>query len=317
MFRERCLQTQKNLLERGKSPKREAPEPETDFQEEEEECEVPVEKTKCNGLSPIPVEDDSPEPVDDDFFDEFEASLDVEEEPAKADEEPDTLDTNEPEEFQTIYDSNSDVEEFHGRISEHESDVDCYTDTDTASPRQPASVKLKSRTQNTDDLQKISENEGETEEDSATDSSSPVSPRQPASMKTRQRGRPRASSAKPGSGDLQPKATSAKPKKKKQYVTWKNMTEEQIVERKRQQRMRDCVCEQCGRHFTDQSNFKLHMLRHTGVRNFACEECGKRFYTDHLLSLHQRIVHKGERPYACRFCPKNFHNSTTRVIHER
>ncbi|XP_017062202.2 zinc finger protein 2 [Drosophila ficusphila] len=119
-----------------------------------------------------------------------------------------------------------------------------------------------------------------------------------------------------GSPPDSPRETS-KPKRKKQYVTWKNMTEDQIVERKRQQRKRDCVCEQCGRHFTDQSNFKLHMLRHTGIKNFACQECGKRFYTEHLMTLHQRIVHQGEKPYSCRYCSKSFHNSTTRVVHER
>ncbi|EDV49497.1 transcription factor Ouib [Drosophila erecta] len=110
---------------------------------------------------------------------------------------------------------------------------------------------------------------------------------------------------------------STKPRRKKQYVTWKNMTEEQIIERKRLQRKRDCVCEQCGRHFTDQSNFKLHMLRHTGKKNFVCQQCGKRFYTDHLMTLHHRIIHQGEKPYACRFCNRSFHNSNTRLIHER
>ncbi|EDW42583.1 transcription factor Ouib [Drosophila sechellia] len=117
--------------------------------------------------------------------------------------------------------------------------------------------------------------------------------------------------------DRSTKPTTTKPKRKKQYVTWKNMTEEQIIERKRLQRKRECVCEQCGRQFTDQSNFKLHMLRHTGNKNFACQQCGKRFYTDHLMTLHQRIIHQGEKPYDCRFCTMSFHNSNTRLIHER
>ncbi|XP_001359298.3 zinc finger protein 239 [Drosophila pseudoobscura] len=131
-----------------------------------------------------------------------------------------------------------------------------------------------------------------------------VSP--PPATKTKKRGRPK-------------KVATAIPARraKKQYTTWKNLTEEEIIERKRQQRRRDCVCEQCGRHFTDQSNFKLHMLRHTGIKNFACQDCGKKYYTDHLLSLHQRIVHRGEKPYTCKYCGKSFHNSTTRVIHER
>lgn len=106
-------------------------------------------------------------------------------------------------------------------------------------------------------------------------------------------------------------------KTKKTYTSWKNLTEEQIVDRRRKQRLRDCICDQCGRHFTDQSNFKLHMLRHTGIKNFKCNECGKLFYTDHLLQLHERTVHRGERPYACKYCDKTFNSSTTRVMHER
>ncbi|XP_068156356.1 transcription factor Ouib [Drosophila tropicalis] len=105
--------------------------------------------------------------------------------------------------------------------------------------------------------------------------------------------------------------------KRKPYMSWKNLTEEEALERKREQRRRDCVCEQCGRHFTDQSNFKLHMLRHTGVKNFACPECGKTFYTEPLMTLHVRIVHNGEKPYVCKYCGKSFHNSTSRIIHER
>lgn len=113
------------------------------------------------------------------------------------------------------------------------------------------------------------------------------------------------------------KSPKDKDKKRKTYRSWKNLTEMEIVERKRQQRRRDCVCDQCGRHFSDQSNFKLHMLRHTGIKNFKCTQCNKAYYTEHLLQLHERIVHRGERPYACKYCEKTFHNSTTRVIHER
>lgn len=105
--------------------------------------------------------------------------------------------------------------------------------------------------------------------------------------------------------------------KKKRYTNWKNLTEEQVIERKRQQRLRDFICEQCGRHFTDQSNFKLHMLRHTGIKNFQCKECPKRFYTEHLLQWHERIVHQDEHPYPCRYCDKTFKNSTGRLVHER
>ncbi|EDV93763.1 GH18112 [Drosophila grimshawi] len=104
---------------------------------------------------------------------------------------------------------------------------------------------------------------------------------------------------------------------KKTYTSWKNLTEEEIVERRRQRRRGDYVCDQCGRHFNDQSNFKLHLLRHSGVKNFKCGQCSKLYYTEHLLQLHERIVHQGERPYACKYCDKTFNSSTTRVMHER
>ncbi|XP_020811290.1 transcription factor Ouib [Drosophila serrata] len=303
VFRERCIQTQKDLLQRGKIPKREVFEQETGDQEEEvEECDLQQEEDNYAAVPPDSLEEE------DNFFDEFDACLDVGEEPAVAEEEADTLEATVTEEFETIYETSTEPEEFFNRISNSEDEVeeDCYTD---------GSFPNSSRQLQPDPEPDTSENEGELERDSFSDNSCAASPVQPASVK--QRGRPRGSTSKSGSVDLDPKTTTAKPRKKKPYVTWKNMTEEQIVARKRQQRMRDCVCEQCGRHFTDQSNFKLHMLRHTGIRNFACEECGRRFYTDHLLSLHQRIVHNGERPYACRYCTKTFHNSTTRVIHER
>ncbi|KAL7724612.1 hypothetical protein ACLKA6_016442 [Drosophila palustris] len=110
---------------------------------------------------------------------------------------------------------------------------------------------------------------------------------------------------------------SSEVKVKRRYQSWKNLTEEQVIERKRQKRRRDCICEQCGKHFTDPSNFKLHMIRHSGIRNSQCTQCPKRFFTDSLLRLHVRIDHQGERPYACKHCGKTFSHTTARVIHER
>ncbi|XP_017018505.1 transcription factor Ouib [Drosophila kikkawai] len=323
VFRERCLQTQKDLLQRGKSVKgevfeqeqqddqeeeedevEEMVEDEQEEEAEEEECEAQQEEANTDGLASSDVLDDSFEA--DDFYDEIDACLGVEEEPVKTVEKADTLNTNVTEEFETIYETSTDHEEFFSRLSGGEIEEDCYTD---------CSFSNSSRHLQPNRKQNSSTNKAEVAENSLTDSSCPASPVQSKSVK--QRVRLRGSTSKPTDVDFEPPTTPPKTRKKKPYVTWKNMTEEQIVARKRQQRMRDCVCEQCGRHFKDQSNFKLHMLRHTGIRNFACEDCGRRFYTEHLLSLHQRIVHNGERPYACRFCPKTFHNSTTRVIHER
>jgi len=274
VFRERCIQTQEDLLQQLANREQEVQDPATDC-EDEKEADVKNEVDVGKLVLPLPPDelDDPFEEVEEyEYFEEFgdldglEEANDVEvgEEVAH---DAESLVSSVQKEFESIYNDES--------------------------------------TEDNKDFTEDPSNYDEIEDESdgfSQDSSQPES--KPG------RGRPKGST-------VNTETTSTKPKRKKQYVTWKNLTADQMIERKRQQRKRDCVCEQCGRHFTDQSNFKLHMLRHTGMKNFACRECGKRFYTDHLMSLHQRIVHQGERPYACRLCNKTFHNSTTRVIHER
>ncbi|XP_062126963.1 transcription factor Ouib-like isoform X2 [Drosophila sulfurigaster albostrigata] len=77
------------------------------------------------------------------------------------------------------------------------------------------------------------------------------------------------------------------------------------------------VCDQCGRYFTDASNLKIHIVRHTGIKSFECQECGEKYYTGHLLNLHIRVKHQGEMPYACKHCEQRFYTSTSRSRHEQ
>ncbi|KAH8407962.1 hypothetical protein KR222_005409, partial [Zaprionus bogoriensis] len=99
-------------------------------------------------------------------------------------------------------------------------------------------------------------------------------------------------------------------------VNWSSLTEEEIVALKRERRKRDCICEQCGRHFSCPSNFKVHLLRHTGVKNFACKQCPMRFYTPHLLRRHE-FAHLCEKPYRCQYCEQTFADHSGRIQHER
>ncbi|KAH8313905.1 hypothetical protein KR067_013741, partial [Drosophila pandora] len=99
-------------------------------------------------------------------------------------------------------------------------------------------------------------------------------------------------------------------------IDWNKLTEEETVAMKRERRKRDCICEQCGRHFSCPSNFKIHLLRHTGVKSFACPHCPQKFYTPHLVRRHQ-VIHTGERPYPCQYCDMAFNNVSGRIQHER
>ncbi|KAH8330218.1 hypothetical protein KR067_000194, partial [Drosophila pandora] len=121
----------------------------------------------------------------------------------------------------------------------------------------------------------------------------------------RPRGRPRKYPPKPA------------PKEKKPVVSWKNLTKEEIAERRRQYQYCNDVCELCGRKFKYKSNFKIHMMTHTGDKPFACEDCDKRFYTEHLKAKHHRVVHQGLKPYPCRYCERFFSTTGHRTKHER
>ncbi|XP_039496023.1 transcription factor Ouib [Drosophila santomea] len=97
---------------------------------------------------------------------------------------------------------------------------------------------------------------------------------------------------------------------------WGRLTEDEVVALKRERRKRECICEQCGRHFSCPSNFKLHLLRHTGVKSFACDQCSQKFYTGTLLRRHQAL-HAGTAPYQCRYCEATYSNASGRIQHER
>lgn len=99
-------------------------------------------------------------------------------------------------------------------------------------------------------------------------------------------------------------------------INWSKLSEDEIVELKRERRKRDCICELCGRHFTCPSNFKVHLLRHTGVKNFGCKQCPLKFYTPHLLRRHM-LAHLCDKPYPCQYCGQTFADHSGRIQHER
>ncbi|XP_052853775.1 zinc finger protein 184-like [Drosophila gunungcola] len=110
------------------------------------------------------------------------------------------------------------------------------------------------------------------------------------------------------------KRTIRKKTKEENYAARKKWA---AVQRALAKEQRPYFCDQCGKTFSEQGNFNLHLKRHKGVREFQCKECDRKFFSQHLLSLHVRIKHRGEKPYKCKYCGQRFHNCLRRLDHER
>ncbi|XP_030374673.1 zinc finger protein 700-like [Scaptodrosophila lebanonensis] len=278
IFRERCVRTQKLFLNQYNDRKVTAiPVPDTEYDDDYDDNEE-ISQEVYNEVAALEAANQDVDEIDDDFEDARDLFGIPEED--KTAQDPESLIATMQKEFISAIDESS-------VTSGEDEDNQDFTDS-SGSNEESRRKQLPDSTAEADGL-----------------------PSKPAKSKTNSA---TSSTKYPTSSEID---TNKKHAVKKKYVSWKCLTEEEIVERKRQMRRRDHVCDQCGRHFTDQSNFKLHMLRHTGVKNYECTECGKKYYTEHLLSLHVRISHKGEKPYVCKHCGRAFHNSTSRSMHER
>ncbi|XP_069165981.1 zinc finger protein Xfin [Procambarus clarkii] len=75
-------------------------------------------------------------------------------------------------------------------------------------------------------------------------------------------------------------------------------------------------CEKCNLISQSSTNFKKHMLTHSGEKPHKCMVCQRAFRQKHHLIDHQR-THTGERPFECEECGSRFVQKSSLNLHRK
>ncbi|XP_062978934.1 zinc finger and SCAN domain-containing protein 31-like [Elgaria multicarinata webbii] len=73
---------------------------------------------------------------------------------------------------------------------------------------------------------------------------------------------------------------------------------------------------ECGKNFSQNTNFALHQRTPAGKKSFRCLECGRSFSHSSTLMAHQR-THMGGKPFTCLECGQSFARNANLIFHQR
>ncbi|XP_071449491.1 uncharacterized protein [Hetaerina americana] len=73
-------------------------------------------------------------------------------------------------------------------------------------------------------------------------------------------------------------------------------------------------CQECLRYFKNQSELRIHIMRHTGEKPIKCKICSKGFARNSDVNKHM-VTHMDERPFKCKICSKGFNHGGNLKTH--
>ena len=85
---------------------------------------------------------------------------------------------------------------------------------------------------------------------------------------------------------------------------------EKLIRHKRNVHLdkRPFACQECGKTFASQYEYKAHLRVHAKELPYSCPKCDKSFASSNLLTSHMRHAHTPpeKRPYECPLCEERF-----------
>ena len=94
------------------------------------------------------------------------------------------------------------------------------------------------------------------------------------------------------------------------YFAYKNDVKRHIIKQHTDNppKQPHLIYSECGKSFTNKTNFDIHQRTHTGEMPFECELCNDNFQHERHLEKHRVNAHSKPYPNICELCGKGFIN---------